>query len=139
WETVDARFYEETARTFAARPEGDRKALARSYSDADQGLQLFNQGRYREAQALVAKALATHRTLLGEEHPDTALCYTNLAACLNAQGKHAEAAKGHRRALALRKKLLGEEHPHTATCYTNLALTLHEQGKHAEAEQVLRH
>jgi CHAT domain-containing protein/tetratricopeptide repeat protein len=56
---------------------------------------------HRRALAIVLKAL-------GEDHPDTALSYNNLAATLHAQGKYAEAEAMHRRALAIRLKALGE-------------------------------
>ena len=75
---------------------------------------------------------------LGEDHPDTADSYNNLAATLGDQGKYAEAEAMHRRALAIRLKALGEDHPDTATSYNNLAVTLGSQGKYAEAEAMHR-
>ncbi len=84
------------------------------------------------------RALAIRLKALGEDHPDTATSYNNLAATLGDQGKYAEAEAMHRRALAIRLKALGEGHPDTATSYNNLAATLHAQGKHAEAEAMYR-
>src|SRR5262249_13692427 len=136
--TVSARFDEETARKFAARPEEDRRALAGTYTENDQAFRMYSKGRDREALALVGKALATRCKLLGEDHPDTATSYDSLGLCLGAQGKHAEAEEAHRKALALFKKLLGEDHPHTARGYNNLGLSLDAQGKHAEAEEAHR-
>ena len=75
---------------------------------------------------------------LGEDHPDTATSYNNLASTLRAQGKYAEAEAMHRRALAIKLKALGEDHPSTATSYNNLAETLGAQGKYAEAEAMHR-
>ena len=86
---------------------------------------------HRRALAIVLKAL-------GEDHPDTAASYNNLAETLGAQGKYAEAEAMHRRALAISLKALGEDHPDTANSYNNLAATLHDQGKSAEAEAMLR-
>ena len=84
------------------------------------------------------RALAIRLKALGEDHPDTAHSYNNLAETLRAQGKYAEAEAMHRRALAICLKALGEDHPDTATSYNNLALTLHAQGKYAEAEAMYR-
>jgi tetratricopeptide (TPR) repeat protein len=70
--------------------------------------------------------------VLGEEHPDTALSYDNVAN-LKAQGKYAEAAEGLRKALDINRKVLGEEHPHTAGSYNHVAGNLQAQGRYAEA------
>jgi tetratricopeptide (TPR) repeat protein len=82
---------------------------------------------------LFQKALAIYRQALGEEHPDTARSYNNVAANLDAQGKHAEAGPLFHQALAIRRQALGEEHPLTALSYNNVAFNLHAQGKYAEA------
>lgn len=42
---------------------------------------------------MLQKVLDVRRKLLGEEHPETARSYNNLAANLNALGKYAEAAR----------------------------------------------
>ena len=47
------------------------------------------------------RALAIMLKALGEDHPDTATSYNNLALTLYAQGKYAEAEAMHRRALAI--------------------------------------
>ena len=84
------------------------------------------------------RALAIYLKALGEDHPDTAASYNNLAVTLRDQGKYAEAEAMHRHALAIRLKALGEDHPHTAHSYNNLAGTLGDQGKYAEAEAMFR-
>ena len=48
-------------------------------------------GKYAEAEPLFRKALAIRLKALGEDHPDTARSYNNLAATLLRQGKYAEA------------------------------------------------
>jgi tetratricopeptide (TPR) repeat protein len=58
------------------------------------------QGKYKEAEEGYRKALAIYRKVLGEEHPDTATSYNNLAANQDDQGKHREAEEGYRKALA---------------------------------------
>ena len=74
-------------------------------------MNLNAQGKYAEAEPLFRQALAIRRKLLGEDHPDTAQSYNNVAGNLNAQGKYAEAEPLFRQALATRRKLLGEDHP----------------------------
>jgi CHAT domain-containing protein len=49
---------------------------------------LSDQGQFAEAEALFRQALALRRKLLGEEHPETAAAYQNLAFNLSAQGKY---------------------------------------------------
>jgi tetratricopeptide (TPR) repeat protein len=51
----------------------------------------YAQGKYKEAEEGLRKALAIKRKVLGEEHPHTALSYNNLAANQDAQGKYKEA------------------------------------------------
>ena len=70
---------------------------------------------------------------MGEQHPDTATSYNNVASCLDSQGKHAAALLLFNKALAISLKVLGEQHPHTANSYNNVAGCLNSQGKHAEA------
>ena len=99
---------------------------------------LESKGRSKEAQPLLEKVLTIRQKVLGEEHPDTATGYSNVAADLNAQGKYAEAEPFFRKALALRQKMLGEEHPATAASYNNVAYNLNGQGKYAQAEPLFR-
>ena len=64
------------------------------------------------------RALAIRLKALGEDHPDTATSYNNLAVTLRAQGKYAEAEAMHRQSLAIRLKALGEDNPDTAKATT---------------------
>src|SRR5262249_54927737 len=56
------------------------------------------QGKYAEAARLFQKALAVWRETLGEDHPETARGYSNVAFALHAQGRYAEAEAAWRRA-----------------------------------------
>jgi tetratricopeptide (TPR) repeat protein len=60
--------------------------------------------------------------LLGDEHPDVATSFNNLAVLYYAQGRYSEAEPLYQQALALRQNLLGDEHPDVATSFNNLAL-----------------
>jgi len=85
---------------------------------------------YREAEGKHRAALTLFLKAYGEQHPDTALSYNNVAFCLNSQGKHGEALPLHRRALDIYLKVHGEQHPSTATSY-NTAGRLPEQSGQA--------
>jgi tetratricopeptide (TPR) repeat protein len=76
---------------------------------------LDTQGQYAQAEPLLRQALALRRTLLGEEHPQTAHSLDSLAVNLHYQGKYSQAELLYRKALALRQKLLSEGHPDTAS------------------------
>jgi CHAT domain-containing protein len=86
-----------------------------------------------EALPLFRKALAIRLKALGEQHPDTATSYNNVAVCLEAQGKAGEALPLLRQALAIFQKVHGEQHPLTAASYNSVASCLAAQGKHKEA------
>jgi tetratricopeptide (TPR) repeat protein len=60
---------------------------------------LHDLGKAAEALPLFGKALEVYRRALGEDHPDTAGSYNNVALCLHALGNRAEAMSHLRRAL----------------------------------------
>jgi tetratricopeptide (TPR) repeat protein len=101
-------------------------------------LKLVPFDKYTEAQPLYEKALTVRRKLLGEEHPDTAKSYFNMAYILNVQGKYTEAQPLNEKSLAICRKVLGEHHLLTAQSYHNLANNLYFQGKYAKAEECNR-
>ena len=138
WQAVNARSAVEAIRLVLRQGNESRKDYAGSITLQHQAGALHSKGRYTEAQPLLDKVLAIDRKVLGEEHPDTAQSYNNVAYNLNAQGKHREAEEGYRKALAIRRKVLGEEHPDTASSYNNVAANLNAQGKHREAEEGYR-
>src|SRR5271166_2252543 len=138
WQTGDARRILETCQRLAGLPREvqDRYVKARQ-ADA-RANQLYARGQYAEAALLFRETLTIRRDTLGEDHPDTATTYNNLALTFRARGKYAEAEAMYRRALAIMLKALGADHPDTATSYANLAATLDAQGKYAEAEAMHR-
>ena len=81
------------------------------------------QGKAAEALPLYRKALRIYEKVLGLDHPDTALCYNNLALCLNAQGKAAEALPLYGKALRIREKVLGLDHPSPSKVCVTLNLS----------------
>ncbi|MDZ8027733.1 MAG: tetratricopeptide repeat protein [Nostoc sp. DedQUE11] len=98
------------------------------------GYYLDERGQYSEAEPLYEKALSLRQRLLGEEHPDVASSYNNLAGLYLSQGKYSEAEPLYQTALSLRQRLLGEDHFDVATSYNNLAALYYFQGRYSEAE-----
>jgi len=92
------------------------------------------QGRYREAEPLLLRALAIREQALGSEHPDVAQSLDNLAGLYHSQGYHREAEPLLRRALAIYESRLGAEHPGVAQSLNSLAGLYQAQGRYAEAE-----
>ncbi len=94
------------------------------------------QCKYAQAQPLYEKALEINCRLFGDDHPDTATSYNNVAYNLNAQSRQAEAEPLFRKALAITRRLLSDNHPDTAGSYNSLAGNLDDQGKHAQAQEL---
>jgi tetratricopeptide (TPR) repeat protein len=138
WEAVDAHWQGQALR--AAQRQG--KELQKEYAELPglqrQAFALVAKGRYWEAQPLLDRTLDINRKVLGEEHPDTATSYDNVAFILNAQGQYAAAEERSRKALDIFRKLLGEEHPATARSFNNVAGNLRDQGKYAAAGEGYR-
>ena len=95
---------------------------------------LYQKGQYGKAEPLLLQSLQINRTVLGEEHPDTATTLNNLAALYEAQGRYEEAEPLLLQSLQIRRTVLGEEHPDTATILNNLAGVYRAQGRYEESE-----
>jgi len=134
FQTVDAEWRLKTLRLVDPMPREDRDAYLSASTMNEQAGAFRAQGKYAAAQPLCEKALAIHRRLLTDDHPDTATSYNNLAVNLNAQGKYAAAQPLFERALAIHRRLLSDDHPHTAGGYNSLAANLSAQGKYAAAQ-----
>jgi tetratricopeptide (TPR) repeat protein len=84
-------------------------------TDADQLMrqvgELSNQKNYKEGLKAAQKALGTRKTLLGDEHPRTAMSLAWVAWFYECQNDAAQAEKLYRLALETRRRILGEEHP----------------------------
>jgi tetratricopeptide (TPR) repeat protein len=75
-------------------------------------------------------------SLMGAEHPDTAVSMNNLTATLRTLGDLDGARRLQDRVLEVRTRVLGGEHPDTLTSMNNLASTLRAQGDHAGARRL---
>jgi tetratricopeptide (TPR) repeat protein len=92
------------------------------------------QGLYVIAEPWCEQCVSVVQTRLGEEHPDVAASYNNLAALYQSQGRYSEAELLYIKALKICQRLLGEEHPSVTTSYNNLAALYQSQGRYREAE-----
>ena len=95
---------------------------------------LSAQRKYAQAQPLLEKALEINRRLLGDNHPQTAQSYNNVANNVNSQRKYEQAQQLYEKALEINRRLLADDHPSTAVSYNNLADNLKSQGKYAQAQ-----
>ena len=102
------------------------------------GMCLYSDGRLNEAEVLITEVMETHKTILGEEHPDTLISMNDLADLLRSQGKYDEAEPIYRQTILLLEKALGKVHPATLTSMNSLAALLASQGKYDEAEPIYR-
>jgi tetratricopeptide (TPR) repeat protein len=134
WQAANARWEVELLRRLLRQEAEGRQAYARAMALRRQAKSLQAKGRFREARPFLEETLSVQRQVLGEEHPDAATVYADLAYNLNVQGKYSEAEAASRKALAIRRKTLGEEHPETAGSYEDVANDSQDQGKDAEGE-----
>ncbi|MCC6428706.1 MAG: serine/threonine protein kinase [Phycisphaerales bacterium] len=106
-----------------------RSALAARYYDL---------GMYQPAVSLEQMALASRRSILGEEHEETLSSIGNLAAYTNSLGNREEARPLYREAVDKSRRVRGNDNANTLACIANLGYALLDEGKVAEAEPLLR-
>ena len=107
--------------------------LARAIALSNRATALVNNGEYAKAKAALEAVVKIRERLLGEEHPDTAASYNNIANMYYVKGEYDHALEYHEKALAIREKVLGKEHPDTATSYNNIALVYNTKGEYDRA------
>jgi CHAT domain-containing protein/Tfp pilus assembly protein PilF len=137
WQTISARWEVqrlERVAKLSAQQRADYAGLERLAASA---AQLEEKSRHREAEPLRRRVLEGTTRALGQEHPDVARSWNNLALNLDAQGEHARAQPMHEKALVIARKCLGEEHPHLARICNNLGYNLNAQGKQARVQPLL--
>jgi CHAT domain-containing protein/Flp pilus assembly protein TadD len=100
----------------------------------DQGMELYQVGRYGEAEPLYQEALTIFRQQLGNSHPDVATSLNNLALLYEAQGRYGEAEPLYQESLTIYREHWGDRHPDIATSLNNLAALYRMQGRYGEAE-----
>ncbi|NOK32017.1 CHAT domain-containing protein [Corallococcus exercitus] len=92
---------------------GGREPLDARLADAlqayEQAATLYDEGRYAEAMAPGARALALRETVLGDSHPDVAYALNLLGELYRLQGDFAQAGILHERALAIREAVVNDD------------------------------
>jgi CHAT domain-containing protein/Tfp pilus assembly protein PilF len=104
----------------------------------EQAIQLYNAGRYAEAEPLLKRALEIREQKLGKDHPDVATSLNNLAGLYCNTGRYAEAEPLYKRVLAICEKAYGKDHPYVAQSLHNLAALYDTTGRYAEAEPLYK-
>jgi tetratricopeptide (TPR) repeat protein len=137
WQTVDSERQVRTLAQVAASSPEAREEFASLYRIVAVADDLMQRAQYAEAEPLYRKAMAICEQVLGEDHPDTARSYNNLAGNLNAQGKYAEAESLFLKVVVINEKVLGKVHPGMVRSYNNLGLYYFYRGRYAEAEPLL--
>ncbi len=80
-----------------------------------------NSSKFSKAEEQYKKSVELSEKVLGNEHPDTATTYNNLASVYYHKGDYTKALEWHHKALTICEKVMGKEHPNTATTYNNIA------------------
>jgi len=75
----------------------------------------------KKAIELLKKSLDIQSSFCGENHPDTALLYDNLALGYSAEGDYKKSIELQQKALDIRLFVFGKNHIDTATSYSSLA------------------
>jgi tetratricopeptide (TPR) repeat protein len=91
-------------------------------------------GDYAGAKALLEKATRSDEANFGENHPTTAISYSNLALVLQDLGDYVEAKTLLEKATRSDEANFGENHSNTSRSYSNLASVLRDLGDYAEAK-----
>ncbi|MBR5718105.1 MAG: tetratricopeptide repeat protein, partial [Clostridia bacterium] len=107
--------------------------LARAIALSNRATALVNNGEYAKAKAALEAVVKIRERLLGEEHPDTAGSYNNIAEVYYAKGEYDHALEYCEKALAIYEKVLGNEHPSTAESYGNIAGVYYAKGEYDRA------
>ena len=92
---------------------------------------------YRIFLVVVEKSLRINERVLGEDHPDTAVSYNNLAALYYSQKKYGFALSYYIKAYKIFINKLGFEHPYTKMSCENMEMAYAECNPEGNFEQWL--
>jgi tetratricopeptide (TPR) repeat protein len=104
----------------------------------DIGHILYQQGNFREAEAVAREDVKERLKWSGSDNLESLYSRNNLAAALEREGRYAEAEKEYREVLTVRERLRGAQHYETLVSRNNLAVVLADSGQLAEAEKEAR-
>jgi CHAT domain-containing protein/uncharacterized DUF497 family protein len=95
--------------------------------------QLYNAGKYEEANALAVRALDLSEKALGRDHVYVAYLLYQLGLVQRSRSDLANAEASFQRALEINEKALGEEHPQTIDSISGLGLVARSRNDFARA------
>ncbi len=127
----DASRYHDDALKIYQSNEELRIPMARCLNNIGWLLQV--RGQYDRALPYLQQALDNRRSVLGDQHPDTAISLHNLARLFQDQGQYDRALPYFQQALEINRNTLGDHHPNTATSLGSLGSLLQDQGKYDQA------
>ena len=116
----------------------DTLAVANLAGTTDSHTTLQNQGKDKEAEAVLRDTLKRKQEVLGPEHEHTLNTPSSLAGALQNLGKHAEAEPLMHDTLTTQRRVLGERHLATIEATESLAALLVNTGKPDDAEAPCR-
>jgi CHAT domain-containing protein/F0F1-type ATP synthase beta subunit len=99
-----------------------------------QGVKLYQEGKYAEAMAIFEKAKTQAKKEFGKDHPNYATSCNNLGLLYQEKGLYSKAEPLYVEAKKIREKVLGKEHPSYAISCNNLAYLYSSQGLNSKAE-----
>ena len=91
---------------------------------------------YNYAKELHEKALAIRKNIFGEDHPNVATSYNNLASVYYRLAEYNKAKELHEKALMIRKNNFGEDHADVAISYSTLAPVHYSMGEYNKAKEL---
>lgn len=94
----------------------------------------FERAQYAAAEHLFKQALAIRERVLGPDHPDVSMSFSNLAALFHHQGRYEEAEPMFKLALAIHDRTPKPDDLNVALILNNLGAFYDSQGRHDEAE-----
>jgi len=103
----------------------------------NQTMELYQQGKYREAIPVAKELLKVAERTFGPDHQGVVLSLNYLAEVYLAQGKYVQAEPLFKRSPAIREKDLGADHPRVATGLNNLAALYEKMVMYDEAKKLL--
>ncbi|MDB9702954.1 tetratricopeptide repeat protein [Rhodospirillales bacterium] len=125
--------YEQAADELPANAEERRAEVLNKLGTA-----CYQCGEHDAAVKAFARGLRLLEKSLGNDHPDVAMAFNNLALIHYAKSRLDQAEPLYRRALMIDERMLGHDHPGVATDLNNLALLYKKQGNLDAADPLLK-
>ena len=111
--------------------------LAAADHEFKRALEIWNDGKSPQAEALLNHVLLIRQAQLGPDDPKVAQVIERLGALSFNRGKFAEAEAQFRKALDIDVRVLGEDNADVAYLMGDVGAALREQGRYAEAQAIV--